>query len=624
MQRNDKEAETKKSTFRKIFNNFDIIRLFCIIYRFVIIYLVILRGKRMSTVDLIGRKVKKNISEIQGLAETVMNAPESTNLNLQELYEAAADQPTVVVTDTPLPEAKTLGLEDAKVLVSMTGEDVDSANWAVKIVPEIEDACLNPSLADEREELLRIVRQATYDLVQREIVCHSSYLTENNEFNCKFDYAAPAMFAKMVFDTALHYYPIDEKSEKEYAKSKKIDMPSIRIVCYPDWVNEEWLYWKSRSDEDDYENEPPRIMMIYDIETNTAFLLGAKSFVEVEKAVKVLAWNTAINVRDALPVNGAAKTITITKSGKKRETTFLTVSNVDSERSFFGLNAHNGDLKAKTEEIVSSVDSGLVMITDIQGRKKSLVSLGKNFYGTVETALSRQKGTVKILAGENIVVTKDAKEERSCVLSTALSPSGKVHVPFSQEEKDLSLPEYLVMIVKDDILPPVTLVKNADVAASAWFTYVTSCPTCSGSSVIPGGNPCAVWSVEKEMEMFDKAAKKAKFKMLILNSGAFSGSGEPTDIGDEILLSTYVKIARAEMKWKELKLMPGFFVPEKNTFKSIKKNYDTIFDYKKLETDEVFIDLLRDSVEQKVEYLRSLDAPSALIAPFYKILTKLM
>jgi len=78
------------------------------------------------------------------------------------------------------------------------------------------------------------------------------------------------------------------------------------------------------------------------------------------------------------------------------------------------------------------------------------------------------------------------------------------------------------------------------------------------------------------------------------------------------------------MKWKELKLMPGFFVPEKNTFKSIKKNYDTVFDYKKFETDEIFIDLLRDSVEQKIDYLRSLDAPSALMAPFYKILNKLV
>jgi len=578
----------------------------------------------MSTVDLIGKKVKKNISEIQGLAETIMNAPECSKLTLKELYDAAVEQPTVIVTDTPLPEAKALGLEDAKVLVNITGEDVDSANWAVKIVPEMEDTCCNPSLADEREDLLRIVRQASYDLVQREMVGHSSYLTENNEFNCKFDYIAPAMFSKLVFDTALHYYPIDEQSEKDYAKSKKIDMPSIRVVCYPDWVNEEWLYWKSRNDEDGYENEPPRIMMIYDVETNTAFLLGAKSFVEIEKAVKVLSWNTAINARKALPINGVAKAISVTKGTKKSETTFLTVSNIDSERAFFGLNAHNGDLKVKTESVCSSGDSGLVMINDIQGRKKALVSIGKNFYGTIGTAISRQKAAVKIYTGENVAVTKDAKDGLSCVLSTALSPSGKVHVPFNQEEKDLGLPEYLVMIVKDDLLPPVSLVKNPDIAASTWFTYVTSCQTCSGNSVIPGGNPCAVWSVSKEMEVFDKAVKKAKFKVLILNSGAFCGSGEPTAVGDEVLLSTYMKIARAELKWKELKLMPGFFVPEKSTFKGIQKDYDTVFDYKKLETDEVFIDLLRDSIEQKVDYLRSLDAPSSLIAPFYKILAKLM
>lgn len=578
----------------------------------------------MSTVDLIGKKVKKNISEIQGFAETIMNAPECSELTLKELYDVAAEQPTVIVTDTPLPEAKALGLEDAKVLVNLTGEDVDSVNWAVKIVPEMEDACCDPSLADEREDLLRIIRQASYDLVQREMFRHSSYLTENNEFNCRLDYVAPAMFSKLVFDTALHYYPIDEQSEKVYAKSKKIDMPSIRVVCYPDWINEEWLYWKSKNDEDACENEPPRIMMIYDVETNTAFLLGIKSFVEIEKAVKVLAWNTAINVRKALPINGVAKTISVTKGARKSETTFLTISNVDSERAFFGLNAHSGDLKAKTEGVFSSGDSGLIMINDIQGKKKALVSLGKNFYGTIGTAVSRQKAAPKIYTGENIAVTKDAKDALTYVLNIGLSPNGKVHVPFNQEEKDLSLPEYLVMIVKDDLLPPVTLVKNADIAASVWFTYVTSCHTCLGSSIVPGGNPCAVWPVAKEVEVFDKAVKKAKFKVLILNSGAFCGSGEPATVGDEVLLSMYTKIARAELKWKELKLMPGFFVPEKSTFKGIKKDYDTVFDYKKLETDEVFIDLLRDSIEQKVNYLRSFDAPSSLIAPFYKILTKLM
>ncbi|HNW82768.1 MAG TPA: hypothetical protein PKG52_07750 [bacterium] len=577
----------------------------------------------MSTIDFIGVETKKNISEIQALAVTIMNAPASAEADIKGLYEAALEQPTVVVTDLSVPKASEMGIPDAKVLVNLTGEDVQTASWAVRIVPSISESLTNPGLADERGELIGIARQASYELIQRETLVHSVYLTENTEFNCKIDICAPVQFAKLVLDTAIHYYPIDEKSSKIYSKTKKMSASAIRIVCYPDWVNEEWLYWKSRETEESSE-EPPRIMMIYDIEANTAFLLGAKNFSEIRKAIKILGWNSAVNNVEALPVNGVAKSIGITKGGKKTETTFLTISNSCQDRSYFGLNVHANEFKTKNEEVFISGDSGLLMMTSVQGRKKSLISFGKNYFGSIQSAIVRSSAAPVALSAENVAVSKNEKGIKNPVMNAAFSPNGKLHVPFIQDEKDLSLPEYLVMIVKDELLPPVVLIKDAELISSSWFTYSTECDCCSDMNIIPGGNQNAVWDLATELSVFDKALKKTKFKMIVLNVGPFFGTtGEPVEITDDILLSTYVKIAKGEMKWREWKLMPGYFIPEKNIYKNVKKDFDTVYDPSKNSDMEQYVDLMRDSVEMKIDYLRSISAPAQFIAPFYKILSKL-
>lgn len=577
----------------------------------------------MSTVDLIGTEMKKNISEIQALAVTIMNAPASVDADLKTIYEHIAQQPTVILTDTNTPKMEETESANSKVIVNLTGEDTSVANWAVRVVPTTCEALIDEGAADEREEILNIVRQASYELVQREMINCSVFLTESAEFNCKVELSVPALFAKIAYDTILHYFPTDEKNTKAYAKSRKTGMPAIRIICYPDWVNEEWLYWKSRGDED-MEEEPPRIMMVYDIETNTAFLLGAKSFSEIRKAIKVFGWNTAINTVDALPINGTAKTVAITKNGKKAETTFLTISNSCSDRAFFGLNAHSSDFKTKSEEVMISGNSGLVMLTNVQGRKKALVNFGRNYFGSIDSSQAAFPGKLKLLSAENTAVAKNEKGAKDVILNQMFSPEGNIHTLFNQQEKDLSLPEYLVFIVRDELLPPAVLIKDPDLISAAWFTYLTECDCCSDMRIIPGGNPNAVWDLSKEMDVFDKALKKTKFKTIILNSYCFFGQvGNPEDISDEVLLSVYVKIAKGEMKWKEWKMMPGCSVPEKNIFKNVKKDFDTVYDPQKISEMDLYTDLLRDSVEMRIDYLRGLSAPSELIASLYKILVKL-
>ena len=114
-----------------------------------------------------------------------------------------------------------------------------------------------------------------------------------------------------------------------------------------------------------------------------------------------LRWNTGIETPtgDLLPVNGTAKTITLTKTVNKKSesnsTTFLTVSTCECERDFFGLNAHAAETPAKGETIsvTASGNSGLLMVVSGQNKKKSLINFGRNRFESIDCASVSTKGT---------------------------------------------------------------------------------------------------------------------------------------------------------------------------------------------------------------------------------------
>ncbi|MBP5405737.1 hypothetical protein J6Z19_01130 [bacterium] len=582
----------------------------------------------MSTVDFIAMDAKKNVSEFQALVSTIMNAPATSAVSAEELYSMAQQQTTVVISDQETPKIEGVLPENSTLISNFTGEDTEIDSF-VKIVPTIEEAMSNPDSADEREELLEIARKAATDLIQREMTVHSVYLTDSADFNCKIDIAAPIQFPKLLLDTAIHYYPIDDKTSKNYSKSRKLDMPSIRIVCYPEWENEEWLYWKSKA-HNETEDEPQRFMMIYDVETNSAMLLGAKTFAEIEKAVRVLAWNTAVEAGkgDFLPVSGTAKTIDFTKTVDKKSetisTTFLTISTDGSERGFFGLNIHAGENTGKGEKfaVSTSGDSGMLMSVSGQNRKKSLISFGRNRFSTMGVASAFTKGAAAPVSAENMALLKTAAGKKEFATNPLLSPCAKIHTVFEQEEKDLPMPEYVFLIVRDPALPPVTMVKDSDLVQAMWFSYSTECECCSDSEVIPGGNADATWEVEKEYELFSKAFKKGKFKVVLINTTPYAKNAKA--IEDDVILSVYMKIAKNDMVWKEWKVLSGFYVPDKGVFKNVQKDFDAVYDPNKFLGNDVYTDLLRDSIEEKVEYLRTIDAPVNLINALYKSLAKLV
>ncbi|MBR4489527.1 hypothetical protein IKP13_02730, partial [bacterium] len=156
----------------------------------------------MSTVDFIETGTRKNVSEFQALALTIMNAPATTPVSVKDLCTAAMQQTSAVSSSQTMPKVDENFPENTNVISNFTGEDTCDTDWFVKIVPTTEEALANPDSADEREELLDIVRRASYELITGEMLTHSVYLTNNPDFNCRIDVAVPVQFPKVLLDTA--------------------------------------------------------------------------------------------------------------------------------------------------------------------------------------------------------------------------------------------------------------------------------------------------------------------------------------------------------------------------------------------------------------------------------------
>ena len=142
----------------------------------------------------------------------------------------------------------------------------------------------------------------------------------------------------------------------------------------------------------------------------------------------------------------------------------------------------------------------------------------------------------------------------------------------------------------------------------------------------PGANPHTLWDTEQDLLLFEKAYAKTKFKMLLLNTGAFYRNERNTaDISKEISSGILFRIAKGEVKWKEWShTLPGFFLPDKNSLKNLRKDYDSLYDPEKIKDQEKYRSHLRERVESRLEFLHQMNAPESLCTPFYKILTKLV
>jgi len=598
----------------------------------------------MSTIDIIdAKKASSRISEMKAMAISLMYSKSVTRPSVEELYELAKEQPTVVETDIDMAGQEWLGLKDKKVLVSYTGEDAARSAWARTILPQRDEINSDFEKKKERELYNKMVREASYELMQRDLIKSKVYFSRNSDFMGKMELLVPKEFAKLALDFLINFGPISDELEKQYKKSKNIGLTAIRIVCYPDWVNDEWLFWKSRNipgkvNPDD--PEPPRIKMLFDVDTYTAFLLGARYFGEVKKASLTLIWDMAINSGIGMPIHGSSKTITAIKNDKKVNTTFISLGLSGTGKSTLGNDPHEKDLDYENGAgIHIGNDDALVILKKPTSKKRGIVGLEANCYNKSNDYTHDSFYYNTVMTAENVMVAEDKAENVIMIHEDVRNPNGRVEtfrlgLAGTDKDMDTPLPDYMSLIMRDEILPPVALIKDPDLLIAMYMCLATRTSPAENVPIeqigklrfIPGANPFNVWGVQKEIEMLTTVLKNTKFKGLIINTGGFFKNtasnlkNDYIDIPKELSLSIYPKISRNEISWKEWKVRPGIYLPAKGSFADVMPEYDDIFDPYKIEDQKGYERLTKERISQRIDYLKNLEVPYRYLAPLFKIL----
>jgi hypothetical protein len=268
-----------------------------------------------SHIDL--EYLQDHISPIRGSAITlscgnrVIHKP-----SMNELYDMASEQFSAIVTDIPMADPHAAGLSGGRdrVLVSFTGKDVARSAWARLIAPQPVELKRNPELLDFKDRIERLARENNMLLFQQDIIHTEVYFGRNPEFMGKIHFIVPRIYAKLAFDLNLNFLRRCPESDALYQDSRPLDIPDLWLICNPDWVNPVWQAWRNRVRPADTEQirkdpEPKRIIMLFDINFYTAYLLGAKYFGEIKKACLTMIWDSAIKHNIGMPIHGSSKTL---------------------------------------------------------------------------------------------------------------------------------------------------------------------------------------------------------------------------------------------------------------------------------------------------------------------------
>ncbi len=579
------------------------------------------------------------MNKIRSVAETLANGDNCRWVDINELYDLSVIQPTTIVTDVTMP-ANELGLspERNKVMVSYSGEDSARSAWARELVPGKKDIAKDPSKRALLDKYERLTREIAYEMMQMPLVKTEVYIGKGEEFMIKARLVVTEDFAKLGLDWIVNFIQKSPVSEVLYKKSRPFEILDLNIVVYPEWVNPEWMWAQSKPAGSG--KAPNRISMVFDVESNTAFLLGGRYFGELKKATLSLAWTSAVINNVGAAIHGSSKTIYINNNGKKEEKTFITIGLSGSGKSTIGNDPHKEFLDYKNgEKTKLGNDDALVILFEPRDKQKGTVGLEENMYNKSNDYTPGSFYIDTVLTAENVAVTTDENGKKIILHEDIRNGNGRVEslrraLQGAEDDVNLPWPDYVALIMKDECLPPVTLVKDPDLFVSMYMSLCTKSSSAENISVeemgklkmIPGANPFVIYDMNTEAHAVKRMITATGAYGLVLNTGGFYINKEKNDkdittkVTKEITLSLYPKIAKGQMEWEKWSDFPGLYIPKKGTMGA---EYDALFAPSRVKDRENYTVLLVDRIKQRIDFLKGLKLEDKFIAPLMNVIVNL-
>ncbi len=459
-------------------------------------------------------KGKVGFSKTRSIIEAAYYGNNVVKINtLKEAYELAKNSPGTIVTDMPIKDGETFGLEkDAKVLLfndgAVTGRYAQARR--IKGYPGVDDAALD-----------KVVMDAIYETRWKTLYHAECFVGLDEEFMVKAHLLIPEGEENLLYNWMLNFQYMSDEYVKMYKKSLPVgngNEPDIYIFSDPQWAPHE-------APDVDYSClSDPLTLCYFDTEQNCAAILGMKYFGEHKKGTLTMAWAIA-NRNGYASCHGGQKEYTL-EDGSKYVASVYGLSG--SGKSTL-THAKHGN---KYPSIKVLHDDAFIINSDTCAS----IALEPTYFDKTNDYPTGCPDNEYLLTVQNCSATMDEDGKIQIVTEDIRNGNGraiksKLWSPNRVDKIDAPV-NAIFWIMKDPTIPPVVKLKGASLAAVMGATLATKTSSAervkkgtdmNALRIVPYANPFRTYPLANDYAKFKKLVEEKNVACYIVNTGDFMG-----------------------------------------------------------------------------------------------------
>ena len=457
---------------------------------------------------------KVGFSKTRSIIEAAFYGNNVVKVNtLKEAYELAKNSPGTVVTDMPVKDGETFGLEkDAKVLLFNDGAVTGRYAAARRIKGE-------PGV--DAPKLDKVVMDAIYETRWKTMYHAECFVGLDPEFMVKAHLLIPEGEENLLYNWMINFQYMSDEYVKMYKNSIPVgkgNEPDIYIFSDPQWAPHD-------APDVDYSClSDPLTLCYFDTNQNCAAILGMKYFGEHKKGTLTMAWALA-NRNGYASCHGGQKEYTLA-DGSKFVASVYGLSG--SGKSTLTHAKHGG----KYPSIKVLHDDAFIINTDTC----SSVALEPTYFDKTADYPTGCPDNEYLLTAQNCSCTMDSDGKIQLVTEDIRNGNGraiksKLWSPNRVDKIDAPV-NAIFWIMKDPTIPPVVKLKGAALASVMGATLATKTSTAervkagtdlNALRIVPYANPFRTYPLVNDYEKFKKLVDEKNVACYIINTGDFMG-----------------------------------------------------------------------------------------------------
>ena len=463
-------------------------------------------------IDEIG-KGKVGFSKTRSIIEAAFYGNNVVKVNtLKEAYNLAKNSPGTIVTDMPIKDGETFGLDaDAKVLLFNDGAVTGryAAARRIKGEPGVDEAKLD-----------KVVMDAIYETRWKTMYHAECFVGLDPEFMAKAHLLIPEGEENLLYNWMINFQYMSDEYVKMYKKSQPIgngNEPDIYIFSDPQWAPHE-------APDVDYSClSDPLTLCYFDTNENCAAILGMKYFGEHKKGTLTMAWALA-NRNGYASCHGGQKEYLL-KDGSKFVASVYGLSG--SGKSTLTHAKHGGKYEIKVLH-----DDAFIINSDTCAS----VALEPTYFDKTADYPTGCPDNEYLLSAQNCSCTMDSEGKIQLVTEDIRNGNGraiksKLWSPNRVDKIDAPV-NAIFWIMKDPTIPPVVKLKGSALASVMGATLATKTSTAervaagtdlNAIRIVPYANPFRTYPLVNDYEKFKKLVEEKNVACYIVNTGDFMG-----------------------------------------------------------------------------------------------------